>query len=194
MTTITLPRAVVEQALEVINDTAYGAPVFRQEVRDTITALRAALAQQDEPVEESVEPVEPVDVGLLEYRGNSVAFIHQKMTAYRAGIDVAWDAFRAKGLHPDGKTSLADMIAKHTAPPQQAEPVEPVAEARYDGTLRWLEPHGVGLHRIQGPLYTAPLQRKPLTDEEIDALPWNGSPRQFARAVERALEEKNRGR
>ena len=119
MTTITLPRAVVEQALEVINDTAYGAPVFRQEVRDTITALRAALAQQDEPVEESVEPVEPVDVGLLEYRGNSVAFIHQKMTAYRAGIDVAWDAFRAKGLHPDGKTSLADMIAKYTAPPQR---------------------------------------------------------------------------
>ena len=46
MTTITLPRAVVEQALEAINDTAYGAPVFRQEVRDTITTLRAALAQQ----------------------------------------------------------------------------------------------------------------------------------------------------
>ena len=51
MTTITLPRAVVEQALEVINDTAYGAAVFRQEVRDTITALRAALVQeQAEPL------------------------------------------------------------------------------------------------------------------------------------------------
>lgn len=65
------------------------------------------------------EPVEPVDVGLLEYQGNSVAFIHQKMTAYRTGIDAAWDAFRANGLHPDGKTPLADMIAKHTAPPQR---------------------------------------------------------------------------
>ena len=67
------------------------------------------------PVPEQAEPVEPMDVGLLEYRGNSVAFIHQKMTAYRTGIDAAWDAFRANGLHPDGKTSLADMIAKHTA-------------------------------------------------------------------------------
>lgn len=82
-------------------------------------ALAAELAQeQAEPVQEPVA----VDVGLLEYRGNSVAFIHQKMTAYRTGIDAAWDAFRAKGLHPDGKTSLADMIAKHTAPPK-AEPL-----------------------------------------------------------------------
>jgi len=52
-----------------------------------------------------------------------------------------------------------------------AQPVqEPVAEARYDGTLHWIEPHGVGLHRIQGPLYTAPPQRKPLTEEEIFAI------------------------
>ena len=47
MTTMQIDRAVVEQVLEVINDTAYGAPVFRQEVRDTITTLRAALAQPD---------------------------------------------------------------------------------------------------------------------------------------------------
>lgn len=57
------------------------------------------------------------DVGLLEYKGNSVAYIHQKMKAYRNVIDAAWDAMRAKGVHPDGKTSLADMIAKHTSPP-----------------------------------------------------------------------------
>ena len=92
----------------------------RKALHESCGALRAALAQRAE----LVEPVEPVDVGLLEYRGNSVAFIHQKMTAYRTGIDVAWDAFRAKGLHPDGKTSLADMIAKYTAPPQQAEPAQ----------------------------------------------------------------------
>jgi hypothetical protein len=80
-----------------------------------------------------------------------------------------------------------------------AQPVqEPVAEARYDGTLHWIEPHGVGLHRIQGPLYTAPPQRKPLTEEEIEAiwkahvLPGFGdrqkfySPIIYARAVEGA--------
>ena len=77
------------------------------------------------------EPVEPVDVGLLEYRGNSVAFIYQKMTAYRAGIDAAWDALRAKGLHPDGKTSLANMIAKYTAPPQR----KPLTEKEIDGLV-----------------------------------------------------------
>lgn len=68
--------------------------------------------------EEPAQQQEPVgDVGLLEYKGNSVAYIHQKMKAYRNGIDAAWDAMRAKGFHPDGKTSLADMIAKYTSPP-----------------------------------------------------------------------------
>lgn len=80
------------------------------------------------------KPVEPVDVGLLEYRGNSVAFIHQKMTAYRTGIDAAWDAFRANGLHPDGKTSLADMIAKYTAPPQR----KPLTEEETDKIFKHL--------------------------------------------------------
>ena len=101
----------------------------------TITAIRQALAEQppckyphcpypcpDLPdcrdAEQPAQQQEPVaDVGLLEYKGNSVAYIHQKMKAYRSGIDAAWDAMRAKGFHPDGKTSLADMIAKHTFPP-----------------------------------------------------------------------------
>lgn len=163
MTPITINRATVEQALEALEDLR----VWRVKQSMAITALRAALAQQAGPdaygyasrlavaiwekhykdtapqwkplddlmgvltqidnmtsgltrLAQQAEPVEkPVDVGLLEYRGNSVAFIHQKMTAYRTGIDAAWDAFRTKGLHPDGKTSLVDMIAKYTAPPQR---------------------------------------------------------------------------
>jgi hypothetical protein len=39
---------------------------------------------------------------------------------------------------------------------QSVKRVEPVAEARYDGTLHWFEPHGAGLHRFQGPLFTSP--------------------------------------
>jgi hypothetical protein len=42
---------------------------------------------------------------------------------------------------------------------------EPVAEARFDGTLHWLEPYGIGLHRFQGPLYTTPTAAQPAPPE-----------------------------
>lgn len=66
----------------------------------------------------------PQDVGQLEYRGNSVAYIHQKMTAYRGAIDAAWQAMRDAGHPPDGCTPLAQAITKALAP-QQAEAVPP---------------------------------------------------------------------
>lgn len=59
----------------------------------------------------------PADVGELEYQGNSVAFIHQKMKAYRKGIDDAWSALKAAGVQPDGQTSVAQAIAKLAAQP-----------------------------------------------------------------------------
>ena len=40
-------RDAAQQALAVINDTAYGAAVYRKEVRDVIAALRAALERQE---------------------------------------------------------------------------------------------------------------------------------------------------
>ena len=130
-----------------------------------------------------------------------------KMLIDRSVVEQALEALKddqdrmveaAEG-HWEYKTDLA-IGALKAALAQQAGPVEPVAEARYDGTLRWLEPHGVGLHRIQGPLYTAPPQRKPLTEEEIRLLArdtfleaeniWNEDTREdlteFTRAVERA--------
>ena len=70
---------------------------------------------------QQAEPV-PQDVGQLEYRGNSVAYIHQKMTAYRSAIDAAWQAMRDAGHPPDGRTPLAQAITKALAP-QQAEAV-----------------------------------------------------------------------
>ena len=39
-------REAAQQALAVINDTAYGAAVYRKEVRDVIAALRDALAER----------------------------------------------------------------------------------------------------------------------------------------------------
>lgn len=120
MTTL---RTAAQQALEAWQTATYGHPSHHKATLLAMTALSTAVAQQ----------AEPVDVGLLEYRGNSVAFIHQKMTAYRAGIDAAWDAFRAKGLHPDGKTPLANMIAKYTAPPQR----QPLTEEEILKAIGW---------------------------------------------------------
>jgi hypothetical protein len=51
MTTITVPRAVLEQALEALEATHYdvgSAERQRLEAMDAITALRAALAQQEQ--------------------------------------------------------------------------------------------------------------------------------------------------
>ena len=51
MTTITLPRATVEQALEALVSENSLSAVAMQQRMDAIRALRAALAQQAEPVD-----------------------------------------------------------------------------------------------------------------------------------------------
>ena len=129
MTHITLPRATVEQALEALERTADPADEWpfavAQRRQSAITALRAALAQQ-------VEPVEPV------------AWV--RLEAWKSGQSWPDDCFTA--LPAEGLT----------------------------------------------PLYTAPPQRKPLTEEEIERL-WYPSAAiaepgkrrvAFGRAVERA--------
>lgn len=90
-----------------------------------LVAGRAYTLQHVEDV--TAEVVEqdgavPDDVGQLEYRGNSVSYIHQKMTAYRGAVDAAWQAMRDAGHPPDGRTPLAQAITKVLAP-QQAEAV-----------------------------------------------------------------------
>jgi hypothetical protein len=55
-----------------------------------------------------------------------------------------------------------EAMGKELAALKAQQPVqEPVAEARFDGTLHWLEPYGIGLHRFQGPLYTTPPAAQP---------------------------------
>ena len=101
-------RTAAQQALEVINDTAYGAPVFRQEVRDTITALRAALAQQAEPVA---------------WEG---WWLHHGQHNYRAK---PLTSERVKEL-----MKLAFEVGREATLPQHAEPVS-VAAAMRDARL-----------------------------------------------------------
>ena len=101
---------------------------------------------------------------------------------------------------PKGKTQLPEVesaitaIREALAQPEQ----EPVAWITKNGKgwLRWHRPEDNEKNKDSIPLYTTPPHRKPLTDDEIDKLPWEpheGNPmtfaeglRYFARAIEAA--------
>lgn len=111
MTKILIDRCTVEQALKALKMMGekygeYACPAC-DHADAAIDALRERLAQPEQ---------EPVDVGRLEYFGDSVAYIHQKMTAYRNAIDDAWAALWFKGIHHDANTSVADAIKEYVAP------------------------------------------------------------------------------
>ena len=145
MTTITIDRAVVEQALEALQG-IYIAPEHDHYInawwpacRDAIPALRAALAQQ-------AEPVEPVPAAVVATQSD------------------VWRGYNG----------------------QWAPPGEPIKMVQM---LRDL-PTGT-------PLYTAPPQRKPLTEEVLDQRYYVSTGQMlreqdkrlaflFARAIERA--------
>ncbi len=132
MTTITIDRAVIEQALEALEAGLDVNPILAGEAEE---ALRAALAQQDEPVA-------------------GRAFLERILAAMEGVIDVA-----------DRKTDEFDALRSCVI----------------DLTLM---------------LHTAPPQRKlvPLTEAEIEHIGiTHQSLRQVARAVERAVWEKNHG-
>ena len=102
--------------------------------KEVSIALCAALSAKD-----SAQSALLDDVGSLEYRGNSVSFIHQKMTAYRKGIDDAWAALRAAGIQSDGRTTVADGIARLAAQPAPAqEPAQRLSDAQDAARYRLL--------------------------------------------------------
>ena len=100
--------------------------------KQAIASIDQAIAEAEKH-EVSQEPVacKEDDVGNLEYRGNSVGYIFQKMTAYKKGIGDVWDALKSIGVHPDGKTSAPDAIRNlYTHPQPKREPLtdEQIAE------------------------------------------------------------------
>lgn len=210
MKLITVDRAVLEQALEALvarGKRGDGSP-------DTVAALRAALAQQAEPVQvaerervasqwdgcvtHQLDTFGPVDIGASIRAGELVEAQQAEMAdEYRKGF-------------------IAGQIDMRDREEKQDEPVEPVAwiyqnmytEQEY---LVWKK--GTG-GRNWRPLYTAPPQRTmvPLTDEEIlAAVGWERAEMYMkltpnfpvdeakketltnARAVEKAVWEKNHG-
>ena len=113
--------------------------------------------------------------------------------------------FALRELYEFQEATGCDTAAEFKAQPEQ----EPVAWLWRHETANYGSP-SVQLHfhgdcYFDGwevtPLYTTPPHRKPLTDDEIDKLPWEpheGNPmtfaeglRYFARAIEAKLREKN---
>ena len=135
---ITLPRAVIEQALEAL-EWEFGLNPVGKKTHETITALRTALAQQ--------------------YMTNAAGEL-EPVTVVQTGVGI-------------GK-------------PVQ-EPVAWRFQSAVGGWAYGSEPP-LGSKYPAYPLYTAPPQRKPLTEEEIRQIaldtPIGGT--NFARAIERA--------
>ena len=145
MTKITLDRAVAEQALHVATGAGY--PVA------LIAALKAALAK---PPINDAEVVYQISL--------------KNGAASSAWIDVDEATYYGARLYSEYKCRCL-----YAAPPQRpAEPVqEPVAyRFQSPATEKWLlglEPP-VGSRWEVEPLYTAPPQRKPLSEKEIERI------------------------
>ena len=179
MTTITIDRSVVEQALAALEAGTDVDPIFAGE---TEAALRAALAQQDEPAQESSAYSKDWCLRMAQIEMDAGA-------EFEIGPDLAQQAEPLNLRDPAVQKRLATQWGY--VPAAQAEPVEPVAwiyqnmytEQEY---LVWKK--GTG-GRNWRPLYAAPPQRKlvPLTEEEIMHIGMtHQSLRQVVRAVERA--------
>ena len=136
------------------------------------------------------------------------------MTTLRQAAQQALEAWQTATYgHPSHhKATLLAMTALKAALEQQAEPVQPVAGMytgiKQDGTehgphLVWKPEYMDAMSASKGsqatPLYTAPPQRKPLTDEEIEDI-WNRYCDELGEAsindaidIARAVERKARG-
>jgi hypothetical protein len=158
-----IDRAVVEQALETIEGLTRDR-LFTAEWAGkhgvTIAALRAALAQQAEPV----EPVATV----AENATTQQRVVKTPPSDYRRGY---WDGFNIGKR--EGRIEAEDALA------QQAEAVEPVATVaarQYDdGTyagnaLDWAGRNCEDDFPVGTKLYTSPPQRKPLTEKDLRKL------------------------
>ena len=200
-------RTAAQQALEALEEyQSKGAPFLACD--GAVAALRAALAQQEEPVKPA-----PLKRGITgrcarkvcecekEGLGPECIYLEPVIDGYPL-----WSGIPKAEPDHETRAELAEQQVVQLAEErdhyrnlwqkaQQAEPVEPVA---------WITP-GQDLHLNNGegfrfsdwtPLYPAPPQRLPLTEEEINAewheLDGEASAlfkrviRKFARAIERA--------
>ena len=109
-------KAVMQQAINaLIENRLHARTKTLCETADAaIFALRAAIAQLAEP-----SVATDAEVGLLVYRGNSVAYIYQKMQSYSNCLSDSWKAMTEIGKGSDGKTDLPSAIRKLQTQPAE---------------------------------------------------------------------------
>lgn len=150
-------KAVMQQALESLIESArlLGAT---QEKRSwtgytkTDSMFESACyeiieAKKQTILEAIAQPVGPAvatdaEVGLLVYRGNSVAYIYQKMQSYSNCLSDSWKAMTEIGKGSDGKTDLPSAIRK-----LQTQAVEP-ATVNFEVTGHHIEVLATMLHCV----------------------------------------------
>ena len=176
-------RTAAQQALEALENPWAAGP---EGVANAITALRAALAQQAEPVEPvACEPQYANDDGWCEWvcpkpRGylmqccdcDLIHEVESRVAKYQPRPSEEFEVVDDPDLQVQWRMKRRDDIS----PKQKTQ--EPVAwrfEARHIDSawgaavsLKHPGPEGVYMRKVM-PLYAAPPQRKPLTEEEIDA-------------------------
>jgi hypothetical protein len=217
MTTITVPRAVLEQALEALEMAAelqedqqidfkkYGLRRDKDicvKYKAAITALRDALAQQEpEPVAWTDRELELID-GMIEVQLHHAAQCDGITNRPMAERQKGWDMERVALLRK------IKSISPRREPEQEQEP-EPAAWVD-EASIAWLaeHPRGIITTRLvkqksperQMAMYAEPPRREwqSLSEEEINELSHtmvkgHKSVNWLARAIEAALKEKNNG-
>jgi hypothetical protein len=213
MSTITVNRAVLEQVLEALEkiadwDGAYGPFPERNEewramavvtARESVTALRAALAQEQEPVAWTDRELELID-GMIEVQLRHAAQCDAIANRPMAERQKGWDMER-----------VAVLRKIKSSPPRRETEQEPVAynyakhlaEAIWSKHYKDIAPHWKPLDDLMGVLTQidnmsaglAPPRREwqSLSEEERDAaIRWavDQEKMHFGRAVARAIEAK----
>lgn len=184
-------REAAHQALDLLQEIHVGnmTPMAENNWDQAINALRAVLA------EDAMQRL--TDVQQMIERGTKAWADVPDATAWvdeLRGNEPVSDCHEKEG----GKLSPPFRAALAEATRQESRQVEPVAWLHeWDGTAlaNTVPPNYYGDHWKHTPLYTAPPKRKPLTDEDIDALRQGEQRLNFvtlrefrviARAIERA--------
>ena len=171
---ITMPRAVLEQSLEALVWEAGSEPaLYSAQTLSAITALRAALAQQAEPVraEDEISRSERILKMVDTYCARPDSMNRTAlMVAVEGEFEDARPSCEDLGYVPlseDGRSVFIDGVG--LVPLAQAEPVQAVSGVVIrEGLPTLLRDRDIQTTDTR--LYTTPQQRKPLTDDEIEAL------------------------
>ena len=188
-----IDRTLLEQALKALENASDIMDSWAQKRQDdAITALRAALAQQPEPV-----------AAVAENATTQQRVVETPPSDYRRGY---WDGFNIGKR--EGRIEAEDALAQQPKPVQEpvawATEIIDALQAQYNTEMIKENDSGDALIRLDDAIaavedaekhYTAPPQRPPLTDEEIAEATAGvlGLPHEIKVELARAIERKVRG-